>query len=60
MAKNQTPAKDAGILFATEVASVFKMPGITFRPGVVYQASAAVREKLDAAGVLKKAPGNRD
>lgn len=60
MAKNQTPAKDAGTLVATEVVGVFQMPGITFRPGVVYQASAAVREKLDAAGVLKKAPGNRD
>lgn len=60
MAKAPMPAKDAGDLVATEVVRVHRLPGIIFRPGIVYQASAALRQKLDDAGVLKKAPGNRD
>jgi hypothetical protein len=30
------------------------IPGVTFRPGMVYQVKAAVRDKLEAAGSLKK------
>ncbi len=59
MAKAPMPAKDAGDLVATEVTAVHRLPGIIFRPGIVYQASAAMRQKLDDAGVLRKAPDNK-
>lgn len=53
MAKDKAPA-DAGELIPTEVTATHKLPGMTFRPGNTYTATAAVRAVLDAAGVLKK------
>lgn len=54
MAKTPAPVEDTGAQTPTEVTGVHRMPGIVFRPGIVYQANAYVRAKLEAAGVLKK------
>lgn len=55
MARTSAPAKEAGALVPTRVIRTHRLPGITFRPGVVYQASTAVRAALEAAGVLEVA-----
>lgn len=53
--KKRAPAAEAaGEQIAIEVTAVHKEPGITFRPGIVYQASAKIRDRLEKAGVLKK------